>query len=211
MHVPSSNAFISCSECTRKCLVLTTWLLYKCTHLEDACMHVYAHTSGAHVCICRHTHTHVHAHKNGMSWSLRVCVNHPLLSPPHYEDDQPQDVYTRLSRGHLGIFTWLEWMHSGGVDVHNSSATNMCSALNSYWILSHVVWVSSTICTFHTSQLHQKENCDGQTCWRLLSLMYLNSLKICNLHIHHQLVILLPISVFLFNFARIIHWKSIHF
>lgn len=140
-----------------------------------------------------------------MSWSLPLSLHQPPAAPTTTLRRQPTTgCINQLSRGHLGLFTWLQWMHGGRVNTahHNSSLTNMCSALK---LLLVPVWVSSTICTFYPSQLHRRENCDGQTCWRFLPLVSFNFLKFCNLRAHHQLVIVLPISVLLFNFARIIH------
>lgn len=106
-HVPRNNAFISCS------LFIINHMAVKCTCIQD--IHVQAHQ----ILVCAHTHTNTHTHTHKIRWAdpiLRDCVNHPLISLPHHVDNQPQDVYTQLSRGHLGLFTWLEWMHSGRVD-----------------------------------------------------------------------------------------------
>lgn len=150
-----------------------------------------------------------------MSWSLASSLHQPPTAPTTtYVVKQPQDVWTQLSRDHCALFTCLEWMHSGRVDHHHPQKFDYQRAFSSHLFTGALVmlygWVAQSVLFTQVSCTNEKTH-DGQTCWILCSLMSFNSLKIGNLHTRHQLVIVLPISVFLFNFGRIIHWKSIHF
>lgn len=146
-----------------------------------------------------------------MTWSRPSAKS--LRQPPA----APTSTYVYNQPSTIGCLSpslqrspWLVYLT--GVDAQWTSHLPTCVQLSTHFLLDpQSVWVSTT-CSFYPSHpLHGGKNCNGLNCWRRVSLIAFNSLKIINLPTSHQLIILLPISVFLFDFAGIIHRMSIHF